>query len=222
MKYDEVDLSVVTEVVKGYLANQPTVKIGDFNGVFDPVAAGLHALGKAGVGNSHLITVALGIQGEPTIGHPTFSVPVQQLSYNAAENGGAVTAAMQFGGWDAGAPPAMVSPWGFLYHASGEETAINSAIGFDDLLGPSALGGVFTYHLLAANGTVTLKMQDSDTNVDGDFDDLDDATSGEIAAAPASGRVELAADATVRQFLRWQLVFGTADEATFVLAFARA
>jgi hypothetical protein len=89
------------------------------------------------------------------------------------------------------------------------------------------------YHVTTSAGSggihVTLKVQDSDTNVDGDFDDL--LSTGVIdtgavgASVPCSGVVALAPTATVRQFVRWQIVMGTGGDectsATFVLGFAR-
>jgi hypothetical protein len=73
------------------------------------------------------------------------------------------------------------------------------------------------------NGTVTLKAQEADTNSDGDFGDITDATSGSITAAvsPKSGMIALDADASIKRYLRWQLAFGTANTATFACAFIR-
>lgn len=84
------------------------------------------------------------------------------------------------------------------------------------------------YHITASAGSggkhATIKVQDSDVNTSGDFDDL--LTSGVIdTAAGTSGVVALSPTATVRQYVRWQVVFGTGGDEltsiTFVLGFAR-
>jgi hypothetical protein len=70
---------------------------------------------------------------------------------------------------------------------------------------------------------LTLKVQDAATNSNGSFSDLSGATSGSITAAvtPQSGMVALGTTATVRRYLRWQLVFGTATTCSFTAAFIR-
>jgi hypothetical protein len=79
------------------------------------------------------------------------------------------------------------------------------------------------YQVFAGNGTATLKVQDAATNTNPSFADLSGATSGSVnCATPSAGVVAISTTATVRQYLRWQIVFGTATTVTFALAFVRA
>jgi hypothetical protein len=108
-------------------------------------------------------------------------------------------------------------------HASAAETGANTGTGIDDNGASSTLGGIFVYHLLSSDGTVTLTAQDATTNSNGSFSNITGATSGSIDATttPQSGMIALGATSTVRRYLRWQLAFGTASTATFVMAFIR-
>ncbi len=78
------------------------------------------------------------------------------------------------------------------------------------------------YQVLAGNGTATLKVQDAATNTNPSFADLTGATTGVITcAAGVHGFVQLGVTATVRQFLRWQIVWGGATSVSFALGFMR-
>ena len=78
------------------------------------------------------------------------------------------------------------------------------------------------YHVTPSSGgahTATIKVQDSDTDVSLDYDDLVGATTGVITVtAGVNGLVAISPTATVRQFVRWQIVLGTATSVTFVLS----
>ncbi len=150
----------------------------------------------------------------------------EQLGFQAAEQDRAMIATIPFGDWDVQSLISYHNPWGSLVHALAAETAVNSAIGYDDGAGgQTTKGGWMMYQITAVEGTgnVTTKIQDAATNTNPSFADLSGATSGAIAntAVPASGVVALAITATVRQFLRWQIVLSGITSVTFALAFVR-
>lgn len=224
VEVEEADLSTWTDPVKGYLKNRAQVAIGTLNAVFDNTATtGIHAvLGTAGIKRDVLI--ALGIQAAPAAGDPAFMGQFAQSAYQELDNGGAMTITAPFEGWDATAQSMLYAPgWGLLLHPNTAETAVNSGTGFDNPTGgATANGGLFMYQVLAGNGTATLKVQDAATNTNPSFADLSGATSGSIdCATRQSGLVALGVTATVRQFLRWQIVLGTATTVTFVMGFVR-
>ena len=230
LTYDEADLTApMSDTVKGYLRNHAQVNLGTLNAVFDNTAStGIHALlGTAGI--ERVVTVAYGIRAAPAAGDPAFCGQFTQGAYQAAEDGGALTVTVPFQGWAADASTLKYAgPWGTLLHASGTETAVNAAVGFDNPTGAAtAKGGYFVYHIFASNaaGTATVIAQDAATNTDPSFALLAGATSGAIgfAAIPASGVVALANNADVRRYLRWQLTLaGGMTTCTFVSAFVRA
>jgi len=127
-----------------------------------------------------------------------------------------------FGAWDVANLIDYEKPWGVLVHANGAETAVNSAAGIDDRGAATAACGYLVYQVFAGNGTATVKVQDAAINSDGSFSDLSGATSGVTDfSTPAAGIVAIGTTATVRQYLRWQIVLGTATTVTFALSFCR-
>jgi len=221
--YGMADLTAdMCDAVRGYLPDTPNLSPGTLNGVFDNTeTVGAHeVLNAAGVGR--VVTVALGIRAAPAQGDPVFHGKFLQLDYQAVESGGAMTTTIPFGGYDQTATILHSNPWGKLLHANSAVTAVNAAVGIDDNGAASALGGYMVYHVLAGDGTATIKVQDAATNADGSFTDLSGATTGVIdCSAVSSGIVALGIGATVRQFLRWQVVLGTASTVTFVSSFTR-
>lgn len=229
LTYDEADLTAwMSDGVKGYLRGLAHVNIGSYNGVFDNTAStGIHALmGTAGI--ERVVTVAYGIRAAPAAGDPAFCGQFTQGAYQAQDDGGAVTVTIPFSGWAADAFTRLYAgPWGTLLHASGAETAANTAnSGIDNPTAASTLkGGYFVYHLLASNaaGTATVSVDDSADNAA--WLALSGATSGAVgfASIPASGVVALGNSATVRRYLRWQLALaGGMTTCTFVSSFVRA
>lgn len=223
IEVEEADLTTWTDLVKGYLKNQAKAGIGTLNSVFENTpTTGLHAvMGTAGIRRD--ILVAIGIQAAPAAGDLAFIGQFAHAGYQATNDGGALTVTCPFEGWDATAPLSIAPNWGILLHPNTAETAVNTAVGFDNPTGgATALGGLFMYQALAGNGTATLKVQDAATNTNPSFADLTGATSGSIdCATKQSGLIALGVGATVRQFLRWQIVLGTATTVTFVIGFAR-
>ena len=222
IEQDEADLTAWTDTVKGYLGNHVQCNLGMLNAIFDNTATtGLHAV-LGTVPNNRTVIVAKGIRAEPAAGDPAFCGEFLQSAYRLEDDGGAVVASIPFSGWPADATSLLYAgPWGQLLHANGAETAANTGTGIDNYTGAfTTRGGYFVYQVLAGNGTATLSVDDSADNVA--FLALSGATSGSVnCAVRSAGLVALGTDATVRQYLRWQLALGTATTVTFVSAFVR-
>lgn len=217
--------AALTDEVKNVLPGVATLGIGALNGFFDNTAtSGLHVVAN-GAGVKRVVMAPIGVQAAPAQGDPVFVGEFEQLDYAAQPEANFVVASIPFGmSANDGAIKAYTKPWGVLLAAKSARTAVNSSAGVDDYGAATAFGGFLCYQLFTSNGTVTLKVQDAATNADGSFADLSGATSGSLNASvtPAAGIVALGATATVRRYLRWQLVFGTATTATFALAFVRS
>jgi hypothetical protein len=227
--YDEADLTAqMSDTVRGYLRNRAKVNLGIFNAVFDNTATtGIHTVLQT-AGDARTVLVAKGVQAAPVDGDHVFGGVFEQGAYQVEEDGGAVTVSVPWVGWAADAASLdFVNPWGLLLHASGAETGVNG--GNSSISNPeggaTSLGGYFLYEVLAGagNGTAlaTLSVDDSANN--SDWTALSGATSGEIDCLNRqAGIVALTPDATVRQYLRWQLALNTASSVTFVCAFMRS
>lgn len=220
--YDEIDQTCIPDAVKGSLPGQVVHGIGTINGAMDNTAdTGLHILQSAGAGSIHTLMLPIGIQAAPAQGDPVYIFQGNMLSYQYE----APYVNMPFGmPASNNTTLAYTKPWGVLLHASGAETAVNTAVGIDDIgLVSTAYGGYMCYQAFAGNGTATIKVQDAATNTNPSFADLTGATSGVIdCTTPKYGIVALGTTATVRRYLRWQIVLGTATTVTFALAFVRA
>lgn len=217
--------AALSDEVQGALIGQGSLSIGTLNAFLDNTAtSGLHVVAN-GAGARRVVMIPLGIRAAPAAGDPAFMGEFEQLAYFASpEQGGYVGVSIPFGQADAvAAHLAYQKPWGTLLHAKGAETAVNTSTGIDDNGAQTTRGGYLCYQAFAADGTATIKIQDASTNSDGSFGDLSGATSGVIDASstPKSGIVALATTATVKRYLRWQIVLGTATTVTFALAFVR-
>lgn len=214
--------AAVTDECKNILIGQADIVAGGYSAFLDNDAAGLFALANAGTQTLNYM-VAIGANAAPVAGDPVFAWKFEQTSYAMEQGAGFVGITIPFGGVSYAAPLTYKRPWGVLLHARNAETAVNTATGIDDNGAASSLGGLFVYHLLSSDGTVTLTAQDAATNSDGNFANITGATSGSIDASvtPQSGIIALGTTATVRRYLRWQLALGTASSATFVCAFIR-
>ena len=220
--FDDADMTVWTDGVKGYLPNQSETSFGPYQAVFDNTATvGLHALEQAADVKRNLI-LAIGDRAAPTLGDLVFCAELRKLSYKLGESSGAIVANMGFAGADVtGASLQYPNPFGLLLNPNTARTGANSANGVTDTTGATSFGGVFFYQITAGNGTATLSVDDSANN--STWSALSGATSGSITAgAGVSGVVPLSRTATVRQYLRYQLALGTATSVTFVSAFVRA
>jgi hypothetical protein len=227
--YDEADMTVWTDSVKGYLRDTPNVDPGTLTTLLDNTATiGPHiVMNSASQNTKRILTWVHGIRGVPTAGNPVFGGQFTQLGYRANRDGKAMIAEIPFGGWAADGTILRANPFGVLLHASAAETAANTATGIDDNGGASASGGYMIAHLLASNaaGTATIKVQDAAVNADGSFADLAGCTTGAVAFGSIPGAVIVATTlptTAVRQFLRWQLILaGGMTTCTFVLSFFR-
>jgi len=223
-QFDDADLTCITDAVKGALPGHATLGIGTLNGVMDNTASsGLHAVINA-PGQQRTVMAVIGINAAPAQGDPAYCAMLEQKDYQLEPNAAGVYVNVAFDKTSSAATSLLyANPWGWLLHAKGAETAVNTAVGIDDNGGASAYGGYMMYQVFAGNGTATIKVQDAATNSNGSFADLSGATSGSIdCSTPKHGVVALSRTATVRQYLRWQIVLGTATTVTFALAFVRA
>lgn len=231
--YDEADLTTFSDGVRGAQANLAKQPLGPLDVVLDnTTVVGSHTL-LNGAGVMRTVTVALGDRAAPAQGVPCVCGQWEQKSYQEAEDGGAVTAHMEFEDTARETTGLNVypSPIGWLLHPMTAETAANTAIGIDDYVGvpPTLKGGYMVYHAIASNaaGTVTIKVQHASVaNSDANFADVAGLTSGAlgfaaIAAGTAFGVVPVGL-ITVSRWLRWQIVLaGGMTTATFSLAFVR-
>jgi hypothetical protein len=227
--YEEATDDPINATVKGTWAGQATVNFGTLNALFDNTATvGAHAR-LATAGASHSIMATLGMETAEAVGNPVFCGQFIQKDYIATPSDSPVTLTIPYSASGTSATLLYASPWGELLHANSAVIAVNSATGQDFGATDTAFGGWMMYQVTTSAGagdiTATIKVQDSDTNVSGDFDDL--LSSGVIntgsggVAVPTPGVVALAPTATVRRYTRWQIVLGTATSVTFLLAFMR-
>lgn len=218
--FDETDLTTITDAVKGILPGHAMFGVGTQNGVMDNTAtSGLHTLMAAGAGSKYAVMIPIGIQAAPAQGDPAYCGEFELSSYMSE---GPYVNLQWAQPSVAGTTLAYKRPWGSLLHASGAETAVNTAVGIDDIGASSALGGYLMYQVFAGNGTATIKVQDAATNTNPSFADITGATSGSVdCSTPRAGIVAIGTTAAVRRYLRWQIVLGTATTVTFALAFVR-
>jgi hypothetical protein len=212
-----------SDAIENTVPGGANIVCGPINAFLSPSAAiGLHELLKAGNVVTDIMIVEASIT-EPAVGAPVFVWTMQEAEYTANDD--------EIVGVNVVFPDAAYTtvkgydnPFGLLVHANGAETGANTAVATIDNGAASTKGGIFAWQLFSSNGTVTLSIDDAAANTgDGDFGALTGATSGSITASvtPKSGMVALSTTATVKRYIRWQLAFGTANTATFALAFIR-
>lgn len=221
---EEGDMTAITDPVKCVLPNQSDLSIGSISGLFDNTAtSGLHVVAN-GAGVMRTVMIPIGMRTDPAQGDPVFVGEFEQKDYMADPNAAGVYATITFDKRSSRSTSLAYSkPWGWLLHAKGAETAVNTAVGIDDNGGATAFGGYLVYQVFAGNGTATIKVQDAATNTNPSFADLSGATTGSIDCSSVKyGVVAIGTTATVRQYLRWQIVLGSATTVTFALAFVRA
>lgn len=223
VEMEDSPAAAYSDAVMNTILGRASIKCGPLNAFLSPSSAtGLHELMSAGniVQN---IMIPFGTIAEPTVGMPVFAWTMQQGSYTS-DGDGIVGVNINFPNASYSTIKGYENPFGLLVHAKAARTAANTAVGTIDNGAASALGGIFAWQLFSSNGTCTLSIDDSATNLNNAaFAALSGATSGELDATttPASGMVALAKTATVRQYLRWQLALNSATTATFALAFIR-
>jgi len=208
-----------SDAIHGFYPGQTMLSVGTLNTNLDNTAStGSHtALNDNAL---RVVTVAIGDVDAPAAGDPIFTGEFEQKDYLATGEG-MVTATIGFEPSISASALLYNRAWGRLLHPLGAETAVNSSTSDYDYGAQTTLGGYMVYHCTTSNGTVALKVQDADTDADGNYSDL--VSSGDIdaSATPQSGIVALSTSATVERYVRWQLTFNTATTATFVIGFVR-
>ena len=223
--YDMGEAVCLSDAVKGAILGRPTFTFGPVNGVFDNTAtSGIHVLANAAQGTRRNILHARGVSGASAVGDDAFCAIMYQQSYKAAQADNTSTVNMTFS-HDATAGLNYRQPFGVLLHPWGAETAANTANTNADNGAASALGGWMMYQIysITGAGTVAISIDESSTGSSG-WAALSGATSGAIAtaSAPTAGFIQLATNAAVKQYLRFQVAFGgSATACTFGLAFMR-
>lgn len=217
--YDPANITVMSDTVEEWLPNTPTIGLGTLNTVFDSTAtSGGHVLLKT-PGLARKMMVLVGIGAAPALGNPVFAGTFNQTSYDATEDGGAVVANANFGGWDNSISASYDIPWGVLLCPKGS-VGVNAANGIAE--GGSVTGGWFMFQLFTFTGagTVTVSLQDS-VLIGGAYADVTGGVSGAIATGsiPYAGVVALARTQAVRAHVRYQVAFGGATSAV-TMAFA--
>lgn len=228
----------ITDAVKNTLVGQTTIQCGPINAVLDndgtTYPAGLFATLNVS-GTYHNIAIPIGTLAVPAIGDPMFAADMNSTSFQATPDNGSgfLSVNLALGVYAPDVATAFDDCFGFVLHPKGAETAVNSAntpscCNFPN--GATALGGVFAYQLFAASGggagTVVLKMQDSADGSTG-WADVTGATSPALTTAavtttPAADLVVTTITQAVKQYTRWQLVFGgSCTSATFFAGFIR-
>lgn len=220
--FGEEDTTTLGDGVKGCLPGVAMMNVGTINSVLDNTTGASHD--RFTSQSKRTIMLPIGFRAAPAQGDPVFCGQFMQKDFiHEVANGTAVTITAPFSGWASDATSVLYNkPWGWLLHAYGAETAVNTAVGIDDKGASSTSGGYMCYQLFSSNGTVTLKVQDAATNTNPSFSDLVSSGSLNASVTPAHGLATLSNTATVQRYLRWQLTFGTATTATFAIAFVRA
>lgn len=214
--------NALADAVKGALPDQAILGFGELNVFLDYTPDGSHDVLAGSEGQDFGVMAAVGFRAEPVAGDPAFCGIFPLLRYQAPISGSFVTVSAGFGMTPVTSLIPYSNPWGVLLHAKAARTAVNTSIGIDDNGAATSKGGYMAWQVLAGDGTATLKVQDASTNTNPSFADLAAATTGVInCAVPGAGIVALSVAATVRRYLRWQIVFGTATTVTFALAFSR-
>lgn len=216
-----VGIPAIGDAVQGQLPNTGDIQIGPLNFLFDNTASlGVHTVFNTL--SSRTMSVALGMIAAPAEDGECFAGEFQQIDYKA-QGEGMVTASMEFmndvEGGTTVAARLYSEPWGKIIHAKGAETGVNAGSNDTDFGSQTLKGGYMVSQMFSSNGTATLSIDDS-TN-DSDWVSLVSGTEQDASSTPKSEMVALATNATVDQYLRWQLALNTATTVTFFISFHR-
>lgn len=223
--FDAPLVEAYSDAVKNTVIGQGNVVCGPINAFLSPNSgSSISDIATSGSGQgTYDIMIPFGIQAEPVVGVPVFCAKMENGEFTSGGKD-VVSINLAFPDSSYAGVNNYDCSFGYLVHAKGAETGANTAVGTIDAGSATAFGGVMYYQLFSSDGTVTLSIDDSATNANNAaFSALSGATSGSIdaSAAPKSGAVALVKTATVRRYLRWQLALGTANTATFAIAFIR-
>jgi hypothetical protein len=212
--------AALSDLVDNAQQGRAQISIGPLDAILDNTLLGLHTTLKDPA--TRCISVLYGVGAEPIANDLMFSASMVCNVYTVASSPDFMSVSMPIAG-----PTATYvnyeKPWGNVILPKSTKTAVNSTKPGVDNGASSLLGGVFVYHLFSSNGTVTLSLEDCAT-ANGTYVAVTGATSGVIDASttPVGGRAELATNLTIKQYVRWQLAFTSANTATFMVGLIRA
>jgi hypothetical protein len=220
---DPINASVV-----GTWIGQGNANVGTINGIFDNTAAvGIHTALNSTPANRY-VTVAMGIQGDPAIGDPSFSGTFRHQSYIATPEETPSLVSLGFSGFGNASSAEYPTSWGRLLHVATASTTDNTDAGID-WGNHTHLGAAMVWHCYAGAGTDTIsahiKVQHCAT-AGGVYTDLLDSLSqdmgvGGVFSGNNGGKIT-ARNVEVYQYTRWQVEFETATSLTFILSLIRA
>jgi hypothetical protein len=218
--YSQIGGAHMSDAVKGYLPGQATNSVGPINAMFDNTASGLHDMVAADTVRT--VMVALGIQAAPAVNDPVFAGDFLHLDHIVISGGEEIAVSAIFQPATLATTLSYDNPWGKLALEKSVKTAANTATATIDYGAQTAFGGYACFHLFSSDGTATLKIQDSATNIDGNFSDLISSGVIDASVTPVGSIVALATTATVERYIRWQVALGTATTVTMAMSFHRA
>jgi hypothetical protein len=222
-EFAEVEMTGAADEIAGVIPGQPSSALGPISGFLDNRTNHLHGLASAASG-AQIVSVAVGLQAAPAAGVPVFVHLPDVLKYHAQDVSGGSYVSIELGKRSGRATTnPFGETWGVMLDPGiVAKTAVNGSTGVDDFGAATNFGGYQVAHILAGNGTATIKTQHASTNVSGSFSDLAGATTGVVdCATPKALLAATARGLTVNRYIRWQIVFGTATSVTFVLSFVR-
>lgn len=209
--------------VKGTLLGRCTASIGTLNAILNSATAGIHAVTAFQTPGARNVMLPIGIRAAPAAGDPVFAGVFEQISYGS-EHGETLTGVtMKFGSMDVAAALNYDDLWGLMLHALGAETGANTGSGIDGLAASTA-GGWMMYQVSAVQGTGTYEISIDDSTAAGSgFGALSGMTTGALAhtTVPCAGIIQIATNAAVKRYTRWQLALTGITSLTFALAFMR-
>jgi 3D (Asp-Asp-Asp) domain-containing protein len=222
-EFDVTTDAAMSDAIKGGLPELANINVGTLNGFLDNTAtSGLHVLANTATGTKNVL-VAVGIRAAPAQGDPAFCAVVEQKNYLAPVTmSGMNNVSIEYAGTSVTSTiKAYQKAWGLLLRPLTATTAVNAAAGVDHPGAAETTAGAYMmYQVTAGNGNATIKVQDSADN--SSFSDVASLTSGVIdCSAATSGVIAIGTTATVRRYLRWQIVLDTATTVTFALACVR-
>lgn len=209
--------------VVGTWLGQATISPGTLNAIFDnTLLTGMHARMIAPPAKRNVM-IPIGIRAAPAQGDPVFCGQFQQDDYitDPGATPSALTIKFAPSAGDA-TTKAYSNPWGILLHENAYTSDLNAANGID-CGGATTDGGYMMYQVFAASGaghTADIVVEDA-AAAGGPYATLVNTTVVDVGTAPIAGIVPLATTADVRQYLRWQVAWGSATNVTFALAFIR-
>ncbi len=221
--YSQVGGAHLSDPIKGFLPGRVTNQVGSITGMFDSSSGGVHELSATlNPEVVRTVMVALGIQAIPAVGDPVFAGDFNHIDYITAPGDEEIAFTAMVGPSIPATTMLYPNPWGLLALEKSTKTGVNSAVATIDFEAQTAFGGYACFHLISSDGTVTLKIQDSASNIDGNFADL--LSSGVIDASvtPVGKIVQLALASTVERYIRWQLTLGDATTLVAAMSFHRA